>query len=141
VIAFDDLVLGPQRQNPAEQCGDLLLKDRRYNFTYQLAVVVDDIKQGVNLVIRGQDLTASTGRQIWLGRRLGREVDARFAHHPLLVDETGRKLGKRFLSAALTQRRLAGERAEDVLGEAAYLGGLVQERRAVEVGELAGLFP
>src|SRR5690606_6064574 len=35
--AFDDLRLGPQTQDPAFQCGDLLVRDRNGNFTYQFA--------------------------------------------------------------------------------------------------------
>ena len=43
----------PAGQVPADQCGDLLLRDRHGNWTYQFAVTVDDIEQGVDLVIRG----------------------------------------------------------------------------------------
>lgn len=70
-IAFDDLRLGPQIQCPAEQCGDVLARDRSGNWTYQFAVVVDDLAQGVDVVIRGEDLLTSTGRQIQLGGLLG----------------------------------------------------------------------
>ena len=69
---FEDLRLGPQEQRPSEQCGDVLVRDRDGNWTYQFAVVVDDWLQGVNLVIRGEDLLDSTGRQIQLARLLGR---------------------------------------------------------------------
>ena len=63
-VAFRDLRLGDQLQVPAEQCGDLLVRDRAGNWTYQFAVVVDDLAQGVDMVVRGEDLLASTGRQI-----------------------------------------------------------------------------
>jgi glutamyl/glutaminyl-tRNA synthetase len=42
-IRFDDLRLGRQVQRPAEQCGDLLARDRDGHWTYQFAVVVDDL--------------------------------------------------------------------------------------------------
>ncbi len=61
--AFDDGLLGPARQNPARQCGDLLIRDRVGNWTYQFAVTVDDLVEEITLVIRGEDLLASTGRQ------------------------------------------------------------------------------
>ena len=77
VEAFDDLVLGRQAQEPSDQCGDVLIRDRRGNWTYQFAVSVDDWQQKIDLVIRGADLLASTGRQIRLGRMLGREHPAR----------------------------------------------------------------
>ncbi len=72
VERFVDLRLGPQEQRPSEQCGDLLVRDRDGNWTYQFAATVDDYVQGVTLVIRGVDLLASTGRQIQLARLLGR---------------------------------------------------------------------
>jgi glutamyl-tRNA synthetase/glutamyl-Q tRNA(Asp) synthetase len=81
---FVDARLGPQEQNPAEQCGDLLLRDRLGQWTYQLAVVVDDWRHEVDLVVRGEDLLPSTGRQIRLGRLLGRPGPPVFLHHPLI---------------------------------------------------------
>jgi glutamyl-tRNA synthetase/glutamyl-Q tRNA(Asp) synthetase len=57
VERFVDLRHGPQEQRPAEQCGDLLIRDREGNWTYQFAVTVDDYVQGVTHVIRGDDLS------------------------------------------------------------------------------------
>ncbi|MCP5008118.1 MAG: hypothetical protein GY941_29900, partial [Planctomycetes bacterium] len=53
---FQDLIIGHQQQSPSSQCGDLLLKDKKKNWSYHFANVVDDISEGVNLIIRGQDL-------------------------------------------------------------------------------------
>jgi glutamyl/glutaminyl-tRNA synthetase len=91
---FDDLRLGPQTQQPSEQCGDVLARDRDGNWTYQFAVVVDDLRQGVNLVVRGEDLLDSTGRQIQLARLLGRQQPPRFLHHALLMKSPSQKLSK-----------------------------------------------
>lgn len=52
VERFDDLRHGRVSQGPDEQCGDLLLRDRDGNWTYQFAATVDDWLQGVTLVIR-----------------------------------------------------------------------------------------
>src|SRR5438132_287959 len=82
VERFDDWLHGPQEQRPHEQCGDLLARDRDGNWTYQFAAVVDDYLQGVTLVIRGDDLLASTGRQLQLARLLGRADPPSFLHHP-----------------------------------------------------------
>ncbi len=138
--AFVDGRLGPLRQNPASQCGDLLLKDRDGHYTYQFAVTADDVREGVNLVIRGQDLTASTGRQIWLGGVLGRAEPARFYHHPLLTDPEGRKLGKRFFSESVASRRERQESASDVLGEALVGAGVINAKRPVTGKDLTALF-
>jgi glutamyl-tRNA synthetase/glutamyl-Q tRNA(Asp) synthetase len=61
-----DLVHGPLVQRPSAQCGDVLVRDRDGHWTYQFAVTVDDIDQGITLVVRGTDLMESTGRQVAL---------------------------------------------------------------------------
>jgi glutamyl-tRNA synthetase/glutamyl-Q tRNA(Asp) synthetase len=91
---FDDLQMGAQRQDPAEQCGDVLLRDRHGNWTYQFAVSVDDWRQGIDTVIRGIDLLPSTGRQIRIARLLGREGPAAFLHHRLIMKTPDQKLSK-----------------------------------------------
>jgi glutamyl-tRNA synthetase/glutamyl-Q tRNA(Asp) synthetase len=137
---FVDARLGEQRQDPAAQCGDMLLRDRLGQWTYQLAVVVDDLRQGVDLVIRGEDLLESTGRQIRLARLLGRARPPVFYHHPLIRKPDGAKLSKAAGDSGIRDLRAAGCTANDVLGRAAHLGGLIDEPRPVSAGELAGLF-
>jgi glutamyl-tRNA synthetase/glutamyl-Q tRNA(Asp) synthetase len=137
---FDDLRLGPQAQDPSAQCGDLLLRDRLGQWTYQFAVVVDDIAQQVDVVIRGEDLLDSTGRQIRLARLLGRDVPPRFFHHPLIRKPSGEKLSKAAGDLGLRELRAAGVSAAEVLGRAAFLAGLQREPRALGVAELPGLF-
>jgi glutamyl-tRNA synthetase/glutamyl-Q tRNA(Asp) synthetase len=94
VERFVDLRHGAQEQRPSEQCGDLLVRDRDGNWTYQFAATVDDLVQGVTLVIRGDDLLASTGRQIQLARLLGRDEPPEFLHHPLIMKSPDQKLSK-----------------------------------------------
>jgi glutamyl/glutaminyl-tRNA synthetase len=91
---FVDERLGAQEQDPSRQCGDVLIRDRLGNWTYQFAVSVDDFRQGIDLVIRGVDLLPSTGRQIRLARLLGRERPAAFRHHPLIMKSPDQKLSK-----------------------------------------------
>jgi glutamyl-tRNA synthetase/glutamyl-Q tRNA(Asp) synthetase len=139
-IRFDDLRLGRLAQVPADQCGDLLARDRDGNWTYQFAVVVDDLDQGVDLVIRGEDLLASTGRQIQLARRLGREHPPRFLHHPLILKPDGAKLSKSSRDTGLADLRAAGWTPDRVLGAAAHATGLLDEPRPLAAAELADLF-
>ena len=115
---FDDLLLGPQVQTPARQCGDLLVRDRNGYWTYQFAATVDDMEQGVTLVIRGRDLLQSTGRQIQLARMLGRATPPRFLHHPLVMTSTTQKLSKSDGATGIRQLRAAGATAQDVLAVA-----------------------
>jgi glutamyl/glutaminyl-tRNA synthetase len=121
--AFDDLLCGSLRQDPAAQCGDLVIRDRLGNWTYQFVASVDDYRQDVGLVVRGYDLLASTGRQIRVARLLGRATAARFAHHPLVMKSATQKLSKSDGDTGVRDLRTRGWTAARVIGEAARLGG------------------
>ncbi|MGI9039735.1 MAG: glutamate--tRNA ligase family protein [Gemmatimonadales bacterium] len=137
---FLDLFLGEQAQDPADQCGDLLLRDRLGNWTYQFSVVVDDLRQGIDLVIRGRDLLDSTGRQIRLARLLGRERPPVYLHHPLIHRPDGAKLSKAGNDTGIRELRRAGITPASVLGQAAFRTGLLERPTAVDPRDLAGLF-
>jgi glutamyl-tRNA synthetase/glutamyl-Q tRNA(Asp) synthetase len=123
VERFDDARLGPLVQDPASQCGDLLLRDRDGFWTYQFAVTVDDYRHGIDLVIRGEDLLASTARQIRLARMLGRADPPVFLHHELVVNARGEKLSKSAGALAIRELRSAGLDAGEVLECAWRAGG------------------
>lgn len=137
---FDDLRLGRQEQRPDQQCGDFAIRDANGDWTYQFAVTVDDMSQEISLVIRGEDLLASTGRQIRLARLLGRDRAPAYYHHPLVVGADGRKLSKREFAKGIGDLRAEGRSPGSVLGEAAYLGGLIARPRPLAVEETPGLF-
>jgi glutamyl/glutaminyl-tRNA synthetase len=140
IECFTDARLGPHQQEPASQCGDLLLRDRLGGWTYQLAVVVDDLRHGIDLVIRGEDLLGSTGRQILLGRHLGRVAPPVFLHHPLIRNPSGAKLSKSGGDTGLRELRAVGLPPAQVLGRAAHLAGLQESPEPLEPGDLANLF-
>lgn len=125
---FIDLRHGPQEQQPSSQCGDLLARDRFGNWTYQFAATVDDHVQGVTLVVRGDDLLGSTGRQIQLARLLGRPQPPVFFHHALVMKSTGQKLSKSDGDTGVAELRARGWTAERVIGHAAQLAELYLER-------------
>ncbi len=122
-VRIHDLRHGDEEQRPAAQCGDLLARDRHGAWTYQFAVVVDDLAQGVELIIRGDDLRASSGRQQRLASLLG-GVAPTVLHHPLVRRPDGAKLSKSNHDTGLRELRAAGRSADEVLGLAAMLGGL-----------------
>lgn len=139
-ITFDDARHGPTTQTPATQCGDLLIRDRLGNWTYQFAVTVDDALQGIDLVVRGDDLFASTGRQIQLARMLGRVTPPVFLHHALVMKSPTQKLSKSDGDTGVRDLRAAGWTAARVIGHAAHLAGLVASERDINAGDVAGLF-
>jgi glutamyl-Q tRNA(Asp) synthetase len=138
--AFADLRLGSRYQEPEQQCGDVLARDRNGNFTYQFAVCVDDIDQGVDVVIRGEDLLSSTGRQIRIARLLGRAQPPRFLHHPLVRHENGQKLSKSAGDTGVRELRASGASAADVLGRAALVAGVAHDGSPITVAALAQFF-
>lgn len=136
---FVDLRHGAIEQRPFEQCGDLLARDREGNWTYQFAVAVDDFEQGVTHVIRGDDLIASTGRQIQLARLLGRSTPPHFFHHPLIMKSTTQKLSKADRDTSVRDLRATGMRPGDVVGRAAAAAGLIPTPSLVDATEAASL--
>lgn len=137
---FFDLVRGPQEQRPSEQCGDLLVRDRLGQWTYQFAVTVDDLEQKIDVVIRGEDLLASTGRQRALARLLGRRRAVQTLHHPLIRKPDGEKLSKSAGDSGVRELRAAGLTREQVLGRAAHLAGLIPAERPLGQDEVPALF-
>ena len=136
---FTDLLVGSQRQDPSRQCGDLLLRDRLGNWTYQFAVVVDDLVQGVDLVIRGVDLLESTGRQIRLARMLGRGEPPAFLHHPLIRKPGGEKLSKASGDTAIRELRVRGATPEGLFGMVLTGLGVLPAPRSISLAEATSL--
>jgi glutamyl/glutaminyl-tRNA synthetase len=118
VERFEDACLGVQQQDPAAQCGDVLLRDRHGNWTYQFAVVVDDWRQGIDYVIRGADLLPSSGRQIRIARLLGREHPPTFFHHALIMKTPDQKLSKSDGDTGVRDLRAKGWTPADVIDAA-----------------------
>jgi glutamyl/glutaminyl-tRNA synthetase len=121
VEEFEDERLGLQRQDPSAQCGDVLLRDRHGNWTYQFAVTVDDWRQEIDHVIRGVDLLPSTGRQIRIARLLGRTVPPTFFHHPLIMKSRDQKLSKSDGDTGVRELRARGWTARRVIEHAQSL--------------------
>jgi glutamyl/glutaminyl-tRNA synthetase len=135
-----DLLRGPS-SGPATPAGDLPIRDRNGNWTYALCVVVDDLRHGVDLVVRGDDLLEATPAQIRLGRLLGRRSPPAFAHHPLVRRADGSKLSKADGATAVGELLDAGRSAEDLIGEAANAAGLSSANRPMTFAEALALIP
>jgi glutamyl-Q tRNA(Asp) synthetase len=113
-----DLRLGTLHQDPQHDQGDVVIRDAQGQWTYQFCVVVDDMHDNVDLVVRGEDLVSSTGRQWLLAQLLGRTEPFVTLHHPLLHAADGRKLSKRDRSETVSALRERGMSAADVIAAA-----------------------
>ncbi len=134
-----DLLAGPLADEPAAG-GDLLVRDRAGNWTYPFCVVVDDMRHGVDLVIRGRDLLHATPAQLRLARMLGRETPPRFLHHPLVRRASGRKLSKAEGDTAVRALLDAGATPAGLLGRAAHLAGLQADESPIDPGGIGTMF-
>jgi glutamyl-tRNA synthetase len=102
---------------------DLVLRRGDGVPAYNLAVVVDDAEQGVDQVVRGDDLLSSAPRQAYLGRLLG-VAEVSYAHVPLALNARGARLAKRDGAVTLSELVAAGRSPAVVLGLIALTLGL-----------------
>lgn len=134
--AFEDRFAGPQYGLGR---GDFVVFRKDGVFAYQLACVVDDHDEHITEVVRGDDLLASTPRQISIYRALGWEPPA-FCHIPLVLGPDGERLAKRHGSIGITDLRRTGWSAERVVGHLAYGAGLVSDDAPVAARALIADF-
>jgi glutamyl-tRNA synthetase len=138
-VLFSDRVHGEVESTPARECGDFVIRRSDGLWAYQLAVVVDDGAMGVTDVVRGDDLLASTGRQILLQRALGLATP-RYAHLPLVLGPDGQRLSKRHGSIAVRALFARGLAPARVVGILAASLGLVEPGAAPAASELLAGF-
>ncbi len=127
-LHWTDRRLGPQQQDVAAEVGDFVLKRADSLWAYQLAVVVDDAAQGISHIVRGEDLTDNTARQILLQRALGLPTPA-YLHTPLVLGPNGEKLSKQNGAQAIDTS--APQAALAALNAAAATLGLPQHSGSV----------
>ena len=135
---FVDGHYGQQKLNLASDAGDFILRRADKNFSYQLAVTVDDALMGVTQVARGRDLLASTHQQLFLYDALGLAAP-QFYHFPLLVDKEGRRLSKRDkdLDMGYLRSRFA---PQEIIGKLMFLCGMSPAYKPMDLQEAAAIF-
>lgn len=106
-LSWHDEQHGVQIADPAA-LGDVVLIPKDTPVSYHLAVALDDARDGITHVVRGEDLFASTHIHRLLQALLDLPVP-HYVHHAVLLDETGSKLAKSRDSASLAVLREAGK--------------------------------
>jgi glutamyl-tRNA synthetase len=134
-VAFSDRLLG----RVEGVVDDFVVRRGDGAYAYNLAVVVDDAAQGVDLVVRGDDLLPSTPTQVAILRALGHSVP-RYAHVPLVVGEDGRRLAKRDGAITLHDLAATGVSLDVVRSALAASIGIAGARESVTARELVDRF-
>ncbi|MFN3601491.1 MAG: tRNA glutamyl-Q(34) synthetase GluQRS [Dietzia sp.] len=131
-LTVDDLAQGPY----TGVVDDVVLRRGDSVWAYNLAVVVDDADQGVDQVVRGEDLLSSTPRQAYLAELLGL-ARPEYAHVPLAVNAAGERLAKR--DGAVTLADLAEEGTTTRAAVARIVASLGGPERADSIEALRGV--
>ena len=134
-VSFDDLFSG----HHTVRLDDVVVQRNDGVPAYNLAVVVDDALQGVTQVVRGDDLIATTPRQMELQRLLDLAVPE-YAHVPLVLGPDGDRLAKRHGAVTLDDLARRGRSPGDVCATLASSLGIDTGGRPTSAGELLDLF-
>jgi glutamyl-tRNA synthetase len=118
-IAWEDMIRGPQRFDPA-QISDPVVRRADRTWLYMLPSVIDDVGMGITDVLRGEDHVSNTAAQVQMFEALGAPLP-RFAHEALLTGSEG-KLSKRLGSLGLAHFREIGIEPAALVALLARLG-------------------
>lgn len=136
---FVDEFAGFQAIDIQQTVGDFQIWTKQALPSYQLAVVVDDHRQGIDRIVRGDDLLSSTPRQQWIAQQMGMEDDTRYWHLPIVRGNDGRRLAKRHGDTRLSHYRAEGVSPQRVIGLLAAWCGM-REPRELTAPEFARRF-
>lgn len=168
-VCWEDAVFGRRSVDLVRELGDVIVRRSDGLDAYQFAVSYDDMVAGVNRVVRGRDLLASTAVQCWIRVALALlsehfggvqqravvtgpnettlafpSVDflqsTHFAHIPLIVNADHVRLAKRDAALELRELRARGVRAEQVVGWCAWALGLTDTVQPADLQSLMDMF-
>ena len=138
LLGFDDLVFGPSGQD-ASQIGDAIIQRSDGTPLYNLAVVVDDMDMAITHVIRGADHHPNTPLQVAIYHALEAPLPY-FAHVPLIVGESGKKLSKRRDNVSIQEFREEGQLQEALVNWIVRLGWSHGDDEIFSLSDIAQLF-
>ena len=143
-VSFEDELRGTIETDISD-LGDFVIARSIDDPLYNLAVVIDDISMGITHLIRGDDLIASTPRQVAIYKALN-STPPKYIHIPLIHSATGGKLSKRKDATSISEYRNLGYLPEAIINLMALLGWnpktneeLFSLRKLVEIFKLSGL--
>jgi len=129
VTAWDDIVLG-RIEVQSEALDDLVIVRSDGRPTYNFVSPLEDARDGITHVIRGQDHVSNTPKQLQILEALGADLP-RYAHVPLLNGPDGRKLSKRHGAITVEDFREQGYIPEAFVNFMALLGWSYDDRTEV----------
>jgi glutamyl-tRNA synthetase len=138
-VDISDEVAGFSRHHPFSEVGDFIIWTKLGVPSYQLAVVVDDARQGVTDVVRGNDLLPSAARQTLLYEALGLTAP-KWWHLPMVFAEGGQRLAKRNNDSHLQTYQAAGVRPERIIGLIAFWSGAAETRTEMSADDFRHRF-
>lgn len=138
-VLVDDSFCGARPFDVARTLGDFPVWRREDEAAYHLAVVIDDHDQGVNRVVRGDDLLSSAARQIQLHQALHWQPPS-YAHVPLVLGTDGKRLAKRHGDTSLAEFRRQGVRPEQILAWLGQSCGLATAEHHGNLSQLLSLW-
>lgn len=136
-VVIDDRFAGRVAIDPGQSVGDFVVWTQRGTPAYQLAVVVDDARQGINRIVRGDDLLDSTARQALIRRGLGIGCEPITWHLPLIRGEDGRRLAKRHGDTRIDHYRQRGVPAGRIIALVARWCGIRDAGGAMSADQFA----
>lgn len=129
-VIFTDVIQGRLTGRLNELTGDFILRRSDGLIAYNLAVVMDDAAQGITHIVRGADLLDTTYNQVYLQSVLNLPVPV-YAHHPLAVDDSGRKISNQDGATDV----LAGVSPEEVLFRTLHFLGQAPDPKLTQAGK------
>ena len=119
-ISFEDEIKGKVVMN-TKDLGNFVIAKNLNEPLFHLAVVVDDFEAGITHVIRGEDHTSNTPRQILIQRAIGAPTPV-YAHLPLVLGPDKLKLSKRRGAQPINYYKEMGFLPDAILNGVAFIG-------------------
>jgi glutamyl-tRNA synthetase len=138
VLLLHDEKMGHQLLKPSFLIGDFVIRRKNGLPSYQVASLADDVYFDINYIVRGEDLLPSTAAQWYMASLLHLEsfLQARFCHHPLLLDAEGNKLSKSAGAQALPKPRPTEKESKDWWNTLAKDCGIAQRQSITSLQDL-----